>query len=158
VLPALGDQVWFGATSQPGDAEPALREADHAHNLAQLQSLLGRPIGIDPAACTGRVGWRCSSPDRLPLIGAWPDPSDDGRRLQPRFVARSPGLFVFTALGSRGITWAALGARVLAAWVCGSPAPVEASLLEAVDPARFVTRAARRGASLRARSSPVGAG
>ncbi|MCW5664103.1 MAG: bifunctional tRNA (5-methylaminomethyl-2-thiouridine)(34)-methyltransferase MnmD/FAD-dependent 5-carboxymethylaminomethyl-2-thiouridine(34) oxidoreductase MnmC [Piscinibacter sp.] len=148
VLPAIDGRLWFGATAQRGDPEPALREADHRHNLAQLQLLSGRPLPIEAAACTGRVGWRCTAPDRLPLIGAWPDEALGIGPLQPRAVPRLPGLFAFTGLGSRGLTWMALGARVLAGWVCGSPAPVEASLLDAVDPARFLSRAARRERSL----------
>jgi tRNA 5-methylaminomethyl-2-thiouridine biosynthesis bifunctional protein len=62
---------------------------------------------------------------------------------QPRLIPRWPGLFVYTALGSRGITWSALGGQVLAAWVTGSPSPIEASLLDAIDPARFAARRAR---------------
>jgi len=55
-------------------------------------------------------------------------------------VPRLPGLYVYSALASRGITWCALGARLLAAWVTGAPAPLEASLIDAVDPARYTTR------------------
>lgn len=155
LLPAINGQVWFGATSQAGDTAAQPRLDDHRHNLAQLRSLTGREPAIDPQHCAGRVAWRCSARDRLPLIGAVADAVAGEGLDQPRFVPRVPGLYVFTGLGSRGITWAALGARLLAAWVCGAPSPVEASLLEAVDPARFVTRAVRRGASLRARSSRV---
>jgi tRNA 5-methylaminomethyl-2-thiouridine biosynthesis bifunctional protein len=94
----------------------------------------------------GRSGWRWSAADRLPLIGAVPDTAGlAAQRLdQPRFVPRIPGLFVFAALGSRGIAWSALGARTLASWVTGAPALMEASLIDAVDPARFVSREARR--------------
>jgi tRNA 5-methylaminomethyl-2-thiouridine biosynthesis bifunctional protein len=63
---------------------------------------------------------------------------------QPRFAPRAPGLFVFTALGSRGIAWSALGGQVVAAAITGSPAPLEADLLDAIDPARFASRAFRR--------------
>ena len=72
-------------------------------------------------------------------------PAVVGARLeQPRFVPRAPGLFVFTALASRGIAWAALGAQTLAALVAGTPCPLESSLLDAVDVARFASRVARR--------------
>jgi tRNA 5-methylaminomethyl-2-thiouridine biosynthesis bifunctional protein len=54
---------------------------------------------------------------------------------------------VFTALGSRGITWSALGAQVLASSITGAPQPLEASLLDAIDPARFVARAVRRSSA-----------
>jgi tRNA 5-methylaminomethyl-2-thiouridine biosynthesis bifunctional protein len=56
-------------------------------------------------------------------------------------------LFVFSALGSRGIAWSALGGRLLASLISGAPCPLESSLIDAVDPARFVTRAARRASS-----------
>jgi tRNA 5-methylaminomethyl-2-thiouridine biosynthesis bifunctional protein len=83
------------------------------------------------------------------LIGAVPDAeaTHTATRLdQPRMVPRLPGAFMFTGLGSRGITWCALGAQVLASWISGAPQPLEASLLDAVDPARFLTRTTRRGA------------
>ncbi|MBX3608066.1 MAG: FAD-dependent 5-carboxymethylaminomethyl-2-thiouridine(34) oxidoreductase MnmC [Piscinibacter sp.] len=156
VLPAIDGRLWFGATSQADDPDDTLRTDDHRHNLARLATLTGVTPAVAAEDCTGRVGWRCSSRDRLPLIGALPDAGAAVDQL--RFVTRQPGLFVFTGLGSRGITWAALGARVLASWVCGTPAPVEARLLEAVDPARFALRARRRADSVRARSSPAGAG
>ncbi len=144
LLPAIGGEAMFGATAQPGDADAAVRDADHAANLAQLAHLLGRAPALVPGDLRGRTAWRCSAVDRLPLIGAVPGFAPEGARLdQPRHVPRQPGLFVFTALGSRGITWSALGAQVLASWVTGAPAPVEASLLDALDPARFVSRRAR---------------
>ena len=66
---------------------------------------------------------------------------------QPRLLPRREGLFAFTALGSRGIGMSVLGARLLAAWVTGAPAPVEASLMDAVDPARFAARARRKAST-----------
>lgn len=145
LLPASAGAVLFGSTAQPGDLEPTVRDTDHALNLAQLARLLGRATALEPADLDGRTAWRCSATDRLPVIGAVPDPAAQGARLdQPRFVPRLPGLYVFTALGSRGITWSALGAQVLASWVTGAPAPIGASLLDAIDPARFVSRKARR--------------
>ena len=62
-----------------------------------------------------------------------------------RRVERRAGLYLFCALGSRGITQAALGAEVLAARLTGAPCPLPASLVDALDPARFAVRAARRG-------------
>ena len=145
LLPAFDGTVMFGATAQAGDLDSSVRDVDHLLNLAQLSRLLGRATDLQPADLVGRTAWRCSAADRLPVIGAVPDPAAHGARLeQPRFVPRLPGLYVFTALGSRGITWSALGAQVLASWVTGAPAPIGASLLDAVDPARFVSRRVRR--------------
>ena len=164
LLPELaGGIAMFGATSQRGDPDASVREADHHANLAQLAHLLGHPIDIDPSRLNGRTAWRWSAGDRLPVVGAVPNDVGDGnpgavpahgrepgtrmpRLDQPRLVPRIQGLYVFTALGSRGITWSALGARVLAALISGSPVPIEAGLLDAIDPARFISRRARQAA------------
>ena len=146
VLPPLpGGIALFGATTQPDDLDPAVRTADQHHNLAVLARLTGSAPSIAGGVPAGRVGWRCVAPDRLPVIGAVADVRAQATRLdQPRFVPRVPGLYVFTALASRGITWAALGARIVASQISGAPCPVEASLLDAVDAARFASRHARR--------------
>ena len=152
LLPESQGQVIFGATSHAGDGDGSVRNADHRLNLAQLQGLTGWRLDIDPQQLSGRTAWRWVTADRLPVIGAVPDlhafasaRSRGSPRLdQPRFVPRLPGLFVFTGLGSRGITWCALGAQVLAASIAGAPAPLEARLLDAIDPARFSVRRARR--------------
>ncbi len=145
-----------GATAQPDDACSSLRDTDHQHNLATLQRLTGWHGTLRPDQLTGRVGWRLQTDDRLPLLGPLPDGAASGttpgaanpsRRLdQPRLVPRLPGLFVFTALGSRGITQAALGAELLASWITGDPWPVPASLVDALDVARCTSRAVRRAA------------
>ena len=64
--------------------------------------------------------------------------------LQPRQIARLDGLYLLSALGSRGLTLAPLLGEVLAAWVSGAPLPLASSLLDAIDPARFIARAARK--------------
>ena len=156
LLPESQGRVIFGATSQAGDADASVREADHRLNLAQLQRLTGWQLDIDLRQLGGRTAWRWVTADRLPVIGAVPDlhaladprsrgaPCPAPRLDQPRFVPRLPGLFMFTGLGSRGVTWCALGAQVLAASVAGAPVPLEARLLDAIDPARFIVRRARR--------------
>jgi tRNA 5-methylaminomethyl-2-thiouridine biosynthesis bifunctional protein len=158
LLPELDGQVMFGATTQAGDDDASVRDTDHAANLTQLERLTGKPLALDPSQLSGRTAWRWTSRDRLPVVGAVPvmpcfefgvqNESPASRRAdQARFVPRVPGLFVFTALGSRGITWSALGGRVVAAAISGAPAPLEASLLDAIDPARFITRQLRRSSS-----------
>ncbi|MGL6109508.1 MAG: FAD-dependent 5-carboxymethylaminomethyl-2-thiouridine(34) oxidoreductase MnmC, partial [Rubrivivax sp.] len=150
LLPDVDGLALFGASSQPGDSDGNVRQADHAFNLARLQRLspqsLPVPAELSAAALQGRVGWRCVAGDRLPLIGAVPDEMAMNRTRTERLceVPRRDGLYVFTALASRGISWAALGGQVLAAQISGAPWPLESSLTEALDPARFALRVARR--------------
>ena len=164
VLQLADGRLLCGATSQRDDADPALRPADHLQNLATLARLTGWAPTLDPAPLGGRVGWRLQADDRLPLLGPLPDAgaivgsvvgtvvgtvaANIGPRPpdQPRRVARQHGLYIFTALGSRGITQAALGAEVLACWLTGDPVPAPAALVDALDVARFTTRAVRRAA------------
>ncbi|MFZ5546053.1 MAG: FAD-dependent 5-carboxymethylaminomethyl-2-thiouridine(34) oxidoreductase MnmC [Pseudomonadota bacterium] len=133
-----------GATHQPDDPAPALRDEDHRVNLSRVAQMLG---AVEPRGpLDGRVGWRLVANDRLPVLGPVPQADLSAARLdQPRFVPRRAGLYTLTALGSRGLAWAPLAAQTLAAWIAGSPLPLEASLLDAVDVARFASRSARRG-------------
>jgi tRNA 5-methylaminomethyl-2-thiouridine biosynthesis bifunctional protein len=166
VLPESDGMVWFGASAQWNDADPALRPADHRANLERLARLVGLAAPPSLADVAGRSGLRWLSRDRLPVIGAVPlalaaragwdlaGPAP-GRLDQPRLVARADGLFVCCALGSRGIASSALGAQLLAAAIAGAPAPVEVDLLDAVDPARFLVRQFRRDEASRQAASPV---
>lgn len=131
-----------GATAQDGDRDGTLRLADHEHNLAQWASLAGIDT-LPDAPLAGRVAWRLLAPDRLPLVGGLPAPDAEGRLDRPRFIARLPGLVLCTAFGSRGVSWAALCGEVVAALATGAPCPLEAGLLDAIDPARFAVRARR---------------
>lgn len=152
LLAGRGGRLIFGATSQPGDPDPAVRDADHRFNVERLRRLSAQPLaaGIESALLRlqGRAGWRCVAPDRLPLIGAVPDPTAATPPAGAPIEAwpRRPGLHVFAALASRGITWAALGAHLLAAIVAGAPLPLERPLVRAVDAARFLQRERRNRA------------
>ncbi len=148
-LRLVDGRLLCGGPSLADHSEPGLLAADHLAHLATLRRLTGWTGAVDPALLDGRVGWRVQADDRLPLLGPVPDTgSTPGTRRidQPRWVPRQPGLYVFTALGSRGITQAALGGELLAAWLTGAPMAAPASLLDALDPARFAVRETRRPA------------
>lgn len=145
-----GSGLLCGATREagwPGEngALPAVREADHHHNLQRLQRLTGLQPPADTSLWQGRAGWRLHSNDRLPIAGALPlAVMPPGQRLdQARLLPRTSGLFVLTALGARGLTLAPLLARLVAAQASGTPWPLEQDLADAVDPGRWLVRAAR---------------
>ena len=159
----LGDgRLLCGATTQHHDDEAGQRSADHVHNLSQALRLGALPAGTDERQLAdmagsqrlcGRVGWRATTPDRLPLVGALPWHPDrlaaqpparaEQVRMLPRERSEQGGLYLIGGLGSRGLTWSMLAGELLAHWVCGTPCPVEAELRDALDPARFLARQLR---------------
>ena len=122
------------------------RAEDNAGNLERLERLLpGAAAAFDPAALEGAVGFRCVAADRLPLIGALPDAGGARTVGTLRNFPRVSGLYGAFAYASRGLTWAALGGELIASMLNDEPLPIEDDLADAIDPARFLLRRARRG-------------
>jgi tRNA 5-methylaminomethyl-2-thiouridine biosynthesis bifunctional protein len=132
-----------GATYDETD-DPSLRQDSQHSNLLRLRDMLGDPDAARDAPLAGRVGFRSVAPDRLPLIGALPDPQASNRMERLRDVPRHPGLYGLLGYASRGLTWAPLAAELLAAQLDGAPLPLESELVDALDPARFMLRERRR--------------
>jgi tRNA 5-methylaminomethyl-2-thiouridine biosynthesis bifunctional protein len=113
----------LGATFQLDDPDPSPRAADHASNLARAESLLpGFADGLDPARLAGRVAFRATTPDRLPIYGELP---------------AHPGVHAALGLGANGLLWAPLCAEWLASRMEGEPWPLERDLAEAIGAGRF---------------------
>jgi len=154
IAPAREGRHCIGATFDPHDKDPALRAGDHRHNLAKLADAVPtwRPElqELDSDALDGRVGFRCASPDYLPMVGPVPNVPAFLRDYAPlRKNARRalatrgeymPGLYLTTAHGSRGLTSTPLAAELLASLVCAEPPPLSRALCRAVAPARFIMR------------------
>ena len=87
----------------------------------------------------------------LPLIGPVPDETairrtaDDFARNDRLAMPLLPGLYLHAALGARGLLWSTLGAELLADLVEGCAPPLEADLIHALAPQRFLRQALRRG-------------
>ncbi|MES2015259.1 MAG: FAD-dependent 5-carboxymethylaminomethyl-2-thiouridine(34) oxidoreductase MnmC [Pseudomonadota bacterium] len=143
LTPAVNGWHSLGA-SYDEDADAALRPASQHANLVKIRSMLDDPsLGLD-APLAGRVGFRCVATDRLPLVGALPEPDGAARSERLREVARQPGLYGLLGYASRGLIWAPLAAELLACQLDAEPLPLEAELAAALDPARFLLRARRR--------------
>ena len=104
----------------PATIDAAHRHLQNALNWQRLnQQLPGAAHSLQAVFERKKVNsWRnvrAVSPDRLPMVG-------------PLFHSR-PGLWYAGAFGSRGLSWAALCAEILAAQLHGEPLPIEASLV-----------------------------
>ncbi len=123
-LPMPGGAAWLtGSTFEDGDRALDIGAA-HAFNLAQLGQLLPGAAAALRARFDAQtvMSWRnarCTTADRLPLVGQ----AQDG----------VPGLWLNTGFGARGLTWSVLCAELLAARLCGTPWPVQASLAGKLD-------------------------
>jgi tRNA 5-methylaminomethyl-2-thiouridine biosynthesis bifunctional protein len=152
VVPAVDGIAIAGATTDFDDTDAELQPSGQQQNLAGLERILpGSTAGLDAGALTGAVGFRCISPDRLPLIGAVPDVQAARAQSAALTGAHAPdlprlaGLYTACAYASRGLVWAALAGELIADLITGAPPPLEKSLIDAIDPGRFVLKRVRRG-------------
>jgi len=128
-LPTTEGAIWVaGATFERDDADLAARDASHLANLEKLRVLLPHTAAqLEPAFSNAQVqawtGIRCASPDRLPLVG-------------PVGASRQ-NLWASTAMGSRGLSFAALCGELLAARLHGEPMGVEHRVWEALEAGRL---------------------
>jgi len=121
-----GGRLLVGATYEHDDDDTVPRSASDRTNLARLEAILpGAGEGFDADAVSGRASLRATLPDRLPMVGA---------------VDGHPGLFVAAGYASRGVVWAGLLGEALADLMTGRPLPLEADLMRAIAPGRFVRR------------------
>jgi tRNA 5-methylaminomethyl-2-thiouridine biosynthesis bifunctional protein len=124
-VPLPDGAAWFcGSTYGRGDTDRSEQAQDHRANLARLGELLPALAGqLTPAFADCQVqawtGVRCASNDRRPFLGEL-----------------EPALWVSTAMGSRGLTFAALCGELLAARLHGEPLPLDRRLAAALDTAR----------------------
>lgn len=121
-VPLDGRPAWLcGATFERGETDLTPTPAGHQANLQRLHELLPAvATQLAPLFATGAVqawtGVRCASHDRRPLVGAL-----------------RPGLWLSTAMGSRGLSFAVLCAELLAARLHDEPLPLPRKLAAALD-------------------------
>jgi tRNA 5-methylaminomethyl-2-thiouridine biosynthesis bifunctional protein len=120
-IPTPQGPQWFaGSTFETQASHVADIAAQHRANHARLASLLpevGAALAPDFAAGTVQA-WsstRCATHDRLPLVG-------------PLQTNAAPRLWINAGMGSRGLSFSALCAELLASQIHGEPLPVEAQL------------------------------
>ncbi|AYQ29369.1 MULTISPECIES: FAD-dependent 5-carboxymethylaminomethyl-2-thiouridine(34) oxidoreductase MnmC [unclassified Polaromonas] len=124
---AAGGLAWVMGSSFERDNERAeIKPEDGLHNLGKLQDLLpGAARVLAPQFGPGKAqhwaGVRCATPTRLPMLG-------------PLQASEAPGVWVCSGMGSRGLTFAALCAELLAARLHAEPLAVEQRLADGLAP------------------------
>jgi len=154
IAPARLGRHCIGATFSPADTSAELRAADHRQNIDKLARALppwrDALEQLDPDSLCGRVGFRCASPDYLPIAGPVPNRDaflhcyaglrKNARQLIPEKGEYMQGLYVNTAHGSRGLSSAPLVAEMLTSQICAEPPPVSREISRGLSPARFLIR------------------
>jgi tRNA 5-methylaminomethyl-2-thiouridine biosynthesis bifunctional protein len=144
-----GSYRWMvGSSFDEGEDDLGSRDSSDTFNREQAQGLLAYSEGDLKALIKAGdfVGVRCVAGDRLPIIGA---------------LTQRPGIFLATALGSRGILWSALAAKLITAQLVGDDFALlarlgfAADLVAALAPARFFAGALAAPAALASNSKPI---
>jgi tRNA 5-methylaminomethyl-2-thiouridine biosynthesis bifunctional protein len=126
-----GNYRWIvGSSFDEGESNLQDWDSSDDFNRDQAKGLLNYVEGdVSQLQKMGSfVGIRCVAGDRLPIIGA---------------LTQRPGIFLVTALGSRGVLWSALAAKLISAQVLEDDLALltrlgfAADLVAALAPARF---------------------
>ena len=161
LTPSVGWQHSLGATYDQNEGDRRVSEQDNQRNLQALadcepevyQALCGERG--KPEVTNARVGFRCHTPDYLPVVGPIPDTAfyqkeyaslSTGQLKREYPSARYlDGLYVNVGHGSRGITSAPLSAEVIASYLNNEPQPVSEPVRRALHPGRFIIKQIVKG-------------
>lgn len=151
----------IGASYHRGSEDTAYSEDDQQQNRQRLIDCFPQAQWakeVDVSDKEARCGVRCATRDHLPMVGNVPDyeatlveyaslaEQKDEAVSAPVF----DDLFMFAALGSRGLCSAPLCAEILAAQMSDEPIPMDASTLAALNPNRLWVRKLLKGKAVKA--------
>ncbi|MBU6223671.1 MAG: FAD-dependent oxidoreductase [Burkholderiales bacterium] len=132
-VPTLEGNAWFlGSTYDRLRTDVGVTEEDHAFNVHRLAELFPETASalaplVYSDSVRGWVGVRCTLHDRLPFVGS--------------VAAAAHGLWINSAMGSRGLTLGLLCSEILVALMTKHPPPVATNLVRAISSHRFIKKA-----------------
>ena len=139
-----------GASYNLGSENTDLDPMDHAGNIQRLQQLLPDTDRTTEHVVGGRVGFRATTPDYLPMVGQLADAQGMLQRFAHlrkdknyRFSEPMPwqtGLYINAGHGSKGLITAPLCSQMLAAQISGEVLPLGKYVAQALSPSRFFLR------------------
>ena len=119
-----GAPIWLAGATFDRDSTSLATQEDADANRERLARLHpAAASALEQAEGSAWVGIRCASGDRRPLVGT--------------AGSAAPGLWVCTALGSRGLSFATLCAELLTAQWHAEPLPLPATLAKALSTQRL---------------------
>lgn len=146
VSPAVEGFHVIGTSYAPNDANPDKCQADTLQNLNALRKISPELYqAIDLNSVQGRVAWRSSTLDYMPLAGQL---LEEGKlRLNPPRYNANPadlpwlnGLYVNAGHGSKGMITAPLCGELIADLICKTLLPISPQLVSRLNPSRFLLK------------------
>lgn len=148
----------LGATYDIGDKDTTVRAESHQRNFQQWQDTdtrIGEMLGASTMTnLTGRVSFRCTTPDYLPIAGQAPVADSLICTYQalrknalsdiPQMADYWPGLFINTGHGSKGMSFAPYCAEYIASSIARELPPLSLAFRQAIHPGRFIIRDLKR--------------
>lgn len=117
---AFGDTLLFGASFVRNTADCRTLDDDHLFNIDKLSAALPQFQGkFTPTDLHGRASIRGQTPDYHPMVGQVGD-----------------GIYVCSAMGSKGFSLAPLCGQIIAALILQEPLPISMALLSKISPHR----------------------
>lgn len=117
------DTLLFGASFVRNSTDTSVRADEHRFNLDKLTHALPHAFAklgnIDEHSLEGRAGIRAQTPDYHPITG----------KIEQQ-------LYLNTAMGSKGYSFAPLCAEIIAALITHAPMPTTQAVLEKISPDR----------------------
>jgi len=152
MAPPINGRLCLGATYNLNDDETELRTEDHQTNIGHLTDFgpEWQSAAADAEVIGGRVGFRCTTPDYLPMAGPIVQPKEFVQRFAPMVKnARNvpaeempwfSGVWLNIGHGSRGLASAPLCAELIAQQLSGDAACISQTVVDALSPNRFLLR------------------
>ncbi|MCL6271862.1 bifunctional tRNA (5-methylaminomethyl-2-thiouridine)(34)-methyltransferase MnmD/FAD-dependent 5-carboxymethylaminomethyl-2-thiouridine(34) oxidoreductase MnmC [Sansalvadorimonas sp. 2012CJ34-2] len=161
IAPAHNGRHTLGATFNFNDPDTSVRPADHKANLDTVSSFapeLAQALEfnqLDPKSLSGRTGFRCTTPDYLPVIGPVMDEpvfkrefailAKNAKAKIPEAAPWLKGLYINAGHGSRGMITCPLSGEIIASHITGETAPVSKKMMTELHPERFTARRLIKG-------------
>ncbi|HMO18281.1 MAG TPA: FAD-dependent 5-carboxymethylaminomethyl-2-thiouridine(34) oxidoreductase MnmC [Oligoflexia bacterium] len=136
VIPLSDNKLLIGATYEHNAHETAFDQEVTIDLISRLKDQCP-DISVESYSIEGRVCFRTTSPDRMPLVGMIP--LSDGS--ETRYLAS-------LGHGSRGTVSCLLAGEILASHILEEPLPIELDLLKQLAPERYLEREKRKGIPL----------
>jgi len=156
VSPPFKKRLHFGSSYGTQDDNTETSYADHKTNLAKLEQLLPNynwQTYLDK--CDGRVSFRCSVADYVPIIGPIPNIplftesykalSKNAKWTSSVITPNINNLYINIGHGSRGLISTPLAGEYLASLICNEVSVYEREIEHAIHPARFLVRSLKKG-------------